>query len=484
MNWRYIKGRLRLIDPAGLDAQTVTTLRLMIASVAFGIVWTNVTTGIAMTGYMKELGATDFLYGLVIALPNIANAFQFICSYLLERTHKPRAMMIASGLVQRLIWIPFALIPYLIPMGGGQLRVWAAVVMALVSSAMAPFMNVAFYTIATDAVPMRIRGRYFATRSRVSTLVGLIIGLLIGVLLDRLPGFTGYAVVFILAGVFGSIDILLYCFMHPKPMAQAARKSGLLRMMRAVLGDRDYMKTVLAITAWLFCVQLSSPYFNVYVRQVLGLSNFNIILTGQVTSNLFLILFVSRWGAAIDRFGNKPVFIVAAFLSAITPLWWLRVGGSMLMLIAFANAWSGGAYCAVDLTMQNLFMGQARAENRSMYFAVYFLFTQLGGLALGSTVGGCLLDSVLYRVDDLHLLWWGIPFTRYNALFLLSALMRMAVVIWLLPRVTEDKCENVSALVSAMGSGVRRGACAVRAGIKRRRAHKLLNKHRADGKGL
>lgn len=474
MNWRALKAHFHLFDERGLDGNAILTLRLMIVSVAFGIVWSNITTGVAMTGYMKELGATDTLYGLVIALPNIANAFQFLCSYWLEHTRKPKRMMLFSGLLQRLIWVPFALIPFFIPMQNAQLRLWAAVVMALVSATMAPFMSVAFYTIATDAVPMRIRGRYFATRTRVSTLVGLVVGLLVGVLLDRLPGFTGYMVAFALAGVFGSLDIACYTFMKPSPMPEAPKHCGMWTMMKGVLRDKSYMKTVLAITAFLFSVQLSSPYYNVYLRSVLQVSNFDIILTGQIANNLLLILCISRWGAAIDRYGNKPVFLVAALFTAITPFWWIRVAASMLPLIFFANAWSGGTYCAVDLTIQNLFMAQAKPVNRSMYFAVYFIFTQLFGLAFASFAGGALLDGPLAMVDAAKISLMGVPFTKYNALFVISGLLRLLSTLTLLPTIDETGCQRVGDMLKDAWRGCLRSVhglfSAIRAKFIRKRA--------------
>ncbi|MEA5064712.1 MAG: MFS transporter [Eubacteriales bacterium] len=448
MNWLALKRHFRLFDERGLPEDTIVVLRLMIASVAFGVVWTNVTTGVALPGFLKALGASDSLYGLVFALPALANAFQFLCSYLLERTHRPRRMMLIAGLTQRLVWIPIALIPFALPASAGALKLTAAVVMALISASMAPFMNVAFYTIAS-AVPIRIRGRYFATRSRVSTLVGLVIGLLIGVILDAMPGMTGYAAVFALAGVFGVLDILCYLRMRELPMATNPDKQGLFSMLWSVLKDKNYMRTVLILTAWLFCVQLTSPYHNVYLRTVLGISNFNIILTGQIAGNLALILLVTRWGHAIDLYGNRPVLLASAFLTALYPLMWTRVGAPlMLTLIFFSNVYSGGIYCAVDLTLQNLFMGQAKEQNRSMYFAVYFLFTQLIGMALGSTVGGLLLDNVFSHVDALGLALAGAPFTRYNALFALGGLLRLFVVLFLMVRLQEPGARKVEELLA------------------------------------
>ncbi|MDO4548514.1 MAG: MFS transporter [Clostridia bacterium] len=483
MRLRFPRHKFELFDTVGLDAETIKVLRALIVAVAYGIVWSNITTGVAITGYFKELGASDTLYGMVIALPAIANAFQFVCSYLLEKTCKPRKMMLISGFIQRLIWIPFALIPFIIPMEFPQLRLWGAFILALVSASMAPFMNVAFYTIASDNVPMRIRGRYFAVRTRVSTFVGLGVGLIVGVLLDRLPGYTAYAVVFTIAGVFGSLDIASYIRLSESHMDKTERDTPLLKMLLTVLKDKEYMRTVIVLTMWLFAVQVTSPYNNVYSKSVLGMSNFDIILTGQVASNLFLIILISRWGRAIDTYGNKPILQVSAFLCSLTPLMWvLMPRGFEFVQIFFANAWSGGIYCAVDLTLQNLFMNKSKPHNRSMYFAVYFLFSQLLGLALGSAVGGMLLDNVLSPVDALGITVGAATITRYNALFFIGGIMRFAIAIAVLRRLTEENAQSVPVLLSGGISHFNHTLFAIKTAHKRRRIRRRLDREEAEGR--
>jgi MFS family permease len=473
-----------LFDSRGLDAQTIRTLRLLIGSVAGGVVWGNITTGVAFSGYLKLLGASDFLYGLVMALPPLANAFQLLASYVLERTCKRKQMILTFGLMQRLIWIPFALIPYIFPPSVGALRIWGAVVMVMVSSMSGPFINVSFYSICSDVIPIRIRGRYFATRSRISTLVGMVFGVLIGFLLDSMPGFPGYTVVFIIAGIAGSLDVLTYAFMQLPPMSAPPVRHNLFQMIRPVFSDKAYMRMVLSMTAWMFSVQISAPYFNVYMLENMRLSNFQITIAGQVVSNLFLVLVVSRWGAALDNYGSRPVLTLAGFLTSFSPIIWTAIGPGMLWAVILANVLSGATYCAVDLSAQNLFMSQARDDNRSMYIAVYFFFTQLTGLALGSTVGGWLLDNVLYRVETYRWTLLGSPVSRYNVLFFLSGALRLLTVTLLIPRIREEGASTARVICKDAVRAVRRYMIVVVISIKRRRLHKRLRRQELEGTRL
>jgi len=416
-----------------------------------------------------------------MALPPLANAFQLLASYILERTCKRKQMMLVFGLVQRLIWIPFGLIPFLLPMSGNALKIWAAVVMVLVSSISGPFINVSFYSICSDVIPLRIRGRYFAVRSRISTLVGMVFGFAIGALLDALPGFTGYAVVFTIAGLAGSIDILSYALMRLPQMNAPAVKTGLTQMIKPVLRDRKYMRMVGALTAWMFSVQIVAPYFNVYMLENMRMTNFEITVSCQIVSNLFLVLAVSRWGVALDSYGSRPVLTVGAFLTSFAPFFWTLIGPRMVWAVALVNVLSGATYVAIDLGAQNLFMAQSKGENRSMYIALYFFFTQLLGLALGSAVGGWLLDNVMYRVEAYHLVILGTPISRYNVLFMISGILRLITVFFLLPGIHEEGAASASDVANDMARAVRRYAREVRITMHRRNLRKRFHQHEQEG---
>ena len=483
MKPRFIR-RVELFDERGLDAETIRTLRILITGVAGGVVWANITTGVAISGYIKALGASDFLYGLIMALPPLANAFQLLASYVLERTLKRKPMMLAFGLLQRLIWIPFGLIPFLFPFSDGAVRLWAALVMVLVSSVAGPFINVAFYSICSDVIPLRIRGRYFAVRSRISTFVGMLFGFAIGALLDALPGYTGYAVVFAIAGLAGALDISSFALMRLPPMQAPAVKNNLLQMIRPVLGDRRYMRMVMALTAWMFSVQIVAPYFNVYMLENMRMTNFEITVASQIVSNLFLVLVVSRWGAALDSYGSRPVLTVGAFLTSFAPIFWSLIGPRMVWAVALVNALSGLTYVSIDLGAQNLFMAQAKGENRSMYIALYFFFTQLVGLALGSAVGGWLLDNVMYRVEAYHWTLIGTPISRYNVLFALSGLLRFLTVFWLLPRIHEEGAASARDVAGDMARAARRYVHEVEVTMRRRSIRKQMRKQEQEGVNL
>lgn len=476
MNWQNIKEKFRVIDARGLSADAVRTMRLLILAVMGGMVWFNVTNGIAFTGYWKELGVSDTAYGVLLALPAMANAFQFVASYYMEKTLKRAKLFIVAGFIQRLVWIPFALVPYIVPMGAAHLKAWIAGVLVFASAGMMPFMNVAFYSICDDVIPMKIRGSYFAARSRVSTITALVVGILIGMLLDAMPGMPGYSAAFLIAGIMGTLDIGCFLFMKLPPMGETPKGKPMLSMVRSVLADKKYMRIVVFATFWIFTVTLCAPYFNVYMQGSMGMTSLQITLYGQIASNIALIFVVTRWGRALDHFGSKPIIMVGGFFVAVMPMFWLAIGEGNYLPVILLNMLSGATWCAYELGTQNLFMGQARGANKSMYFAVYFMFTQLLGSAFGSFAGGWLLDNVLHRLEPLNAVLLGWRLTRYNYLFGLSGILRLTVLLLFLPRIIETEAVRVGAFLAEARAGAARAWAELRKQMRRRRIRNRMDK--------
>ena len=424
--------RLWRFDTTGLDAEQIRTLYLIIIAVFGGTSWKNITTGVAMTGYLKELGMSDFLYGIVMALPGVTNSFQFVVSYLVERKWNREKTFKIAGLIQRLSWIVFGLVPFLIPMSGGALRIWAAALLALLSAIMQPAITMNFMSICADVVPLRIRGEYFALRRKLSTVVALGVGLCVGALMDALPPFTNYLIIFAIAGLVGVMDISLFFFMKIPPMKRQVSSESMMGMVGHVFRNRNFMRLCLFSALSYFAIYLSMPYFTVYMNTVLDLSGMQMVTLHELLASAMSILVVGRWGRAMDRYGHKPMLMIATVLGAFVPLIWAFARPGQVWVAVLAQLLYGVQWCAVDMGMQNFYLEQAPQEGRTMYIAVYFLASQLLGIFLGSAAGGWLLNYPLAWLEGM-----GAGMTRYGYLFVISFALRLLAACYL-PRVKEQ----------------------------------------------
>ena len=433
--------RIRLFDESGLDRDAITSLRLMIIAVAFGVVQFNVVTGIAMAGYLRELGLSDFLFGLMYAIGPLFAPLQLFASYVLEITRARKTIFLVSGIVQRLLWIPFGLVPFFVPMEFFTLRIWIVALFLLVSATVSPFLNVSFFSMAADIVPERIRGRYFAARSRISTVLAILAGFTVAYLLDTLEGFNSYAVVFAIAGVCGTLDILCFIGVKPPPMPVLSKAGGSFKsILKGVFSNKRYMRFILFMTLWMFSINFSGPFILVHLREGVALNATLTTLAVQILPNICSVIVLAKWGGMLDKYGNKAVMRAAVGLHIFAPFLWIFTSNNSISIffIMFIGAASGFLIPAFDLGANNIMLGNAPKENRSMYFAMYFMLTAIIGAGLANAMGGWMLDNIFIYPEALELKIFGSPLTRYNFILAASAVMRFLLVFVAMPRLVED----------------------------------------------
>ena len=440
--------RLVLFDEYGLESHTIRSLKLVILAVAFGIVQFNIVAGIAMAGYLRALGVSDFVFGLLFAIGPMLSPLQLFASYILERTRQRKAMMLTAGLIQRMVWLPFGLVPFFVPMENFTMRIWMVSLFMIISAFGGPFMNVSFFSLMADLVPEHIRGRYFAVRVRVFTVCGIAGGIFTAWVLDTVDPFASYAIVFAVASIMGSADIL--CFLgvkYPEMPKPAEIRESFFQMLSAVFKNKPYVRFILFMTMWIFSLSIAGPFFLVHMREGVLLSNTLITVAIQILPNIFSVLFVSYWGRKLDSSGNKPVMQMANGILCFVPFLWVFTSNNMMsiifiMMIGMVN---GLLFPAFDLGANNLMLSQAPKENRSMYLAVYLTLTSIAGIGLGNATGGWLLENVFSTFEARNLSLFGTTFSRFNYLFALSAILRCIMVYILLPKMIPD-----DAKISAM----------------------------------
>ena len=442
--------RLELFNETGLEAHTIKSLKLVILAVALGTVSFNINGGIAMTGYLKMLGASDFTFGLLYAIGPLAAPMQLIASYVVERTQKRKSILIASGIIQRMSWLPFGLIPFFVPMEQPVLRIWMASLFLLTSALLMPLVNVPFFSLAADLVPMDIRGSYFAVRSRIATMFGVAGGILTAWFLDTFTGFNSYAFVFTLSAIMGTLDIVCFFGVKFPPMAKPEQSEKFTHMLSRVIKNKGYMKFILFMTLWQFSVNLSGPFYLVYLRNVVSLSNTLITVLIQILPSVCSIIIVGRWGRAIDAHGNKTVMQITNGILCLAPFIWIFTSDNAIavFMVAAIGFMQGCLFSGFEIGSNNIMLGHAPQANRSMYIAVYFMVTSMIGIGVANATGGWLLDNVFSIFERMNFVFLGVKMTRYNYIFALTAVLRCIMIYIMLPRlIHEEKSTPVRELL-------------------------------------
>ena len=166
---RFVNPFSSLYDRNGIaDEGLRRDLTLFTTSAAVGSIFYSVTGGTPYTDFAVKLGADDFHFSVLFAVPAAFAVLQLVASWLLEKTRKRKLIFLASGIVSRATWLLVALTPVFIPMDKPMLRLWTVIALISFSSLAGMFMNVTFFSWLGDIVPIGIRGRYLGLRYSIT----------------------------------------------------------------------------------------------------------------------------------------------------------------------------------------------------------------------------------------------------------------------------------------------------------------------------
>ncbi len=262
-------------------------------------------------------------------------------------------------------------------------------------------------------VPPALRGRYFSVRNSIIHLTNLLSIPLIGLIITQWQGgaIQGYGVMLIGAVLLGLISLGFQQFMvdvnpqkeQSQSLPQASIKpdpsfspsvSQILFQpipLASFWQNTNFLKFLVYFNFWAFSVNLSGPFFSVYLLNDLHLNISQVTLYNSffAIANLLLLMV---WGKLADRVGNRPILLGVGVGCAIFPLFWLLLDPNPLsiwFLLPLLHLFGGGTASAIDLCSNNLQLAIVPTQNQSMYFGLLGAFVGISG-ALGTMTGGLL----------------------------------------------------------------------------------------------
>ncbi|MGE5549906.1 MAG: MFS transporter [Bacteroidota bacterium] len=428
-------------------AELDLSLRNALLAAIPGTAFFAVIQGSAYTAFVRALTKQDSIYGLLAALPLVAGVFRFLSAYLIERYRIRRRVFLAAFYLQRLIWIPFALIPYLVPGALPALRVALAVLCLSAHGIGGALGDVAFVAWLTDLVPGEIRGSYLGQRNRVGQLAAMATPLLVGWYLDAHHGFGGLTTVLIAGALLGATDIALWHWVIHPPVQASGQPLSLARMFLEPLRLPAYRKLLAFWTVNLFALGFMSPFLMVYNLEVLNLSNTEASLQLQVIPGILAFILAGTWGRCIDEFGSKPLLKLCMIGSSLMPLFWIFSTPTHPWLQLIPNIMGGAIWVGLDMAQMSLMMKILPRENRTAYIAGYGLTAWLVGNASAAMLAGFIADRLHPVVAASGVTIFGTPLVSYQVLFLISLALRWTAAYVVLPRVEEPEARSMRELL-------------------------------------
>lgn len=424
------------------------SLTLVILAAALGMPFFNITNGPALTGFTRMLGANDFVYAVIMAMPVIGAIVQVFISYMMVNSCKRKSLFLIAGLIHRPIWFIIAIIPFILNPDKTKSGIVVITILIAFSSVASSIVGMTFSSWMGSLVPTEIKGRFFSRRTMIYTITSGITALLSGLLLDKIQGFIGFAAVFTVAAVMGTADIILYFWIKDPPMQRPTEKQAFKKLFSEPFKDSNYLRYMLFIAFWYFSVNISAPFFNVYMIEELKMSFLIILLFTQVTANLVTIIFIRFWGKLADIYGSKPVMYLCCCFLSVLPLIWLFVNPKTSWVILIINIFSGMCWPGFEMTALNQSIWLAPEKNRSIYIADYTLVVMLIGTAAAFLCGGAFMQFTRTAIPAEGIFHFGeFKLGGYQLLFIISSLLRILVLLFGFRSYDEKESQSASRIL-------------------------------------
>lgn len=424
-------------------------LNLIIFAYTFGVVFFLITGGTPLTGFTRALGTGDLMYSIMMAMPIIGSILQVFASYFLENTGKRKFIYIFFGLINKLLWIVIAIIPLVVPSDKSSLRIWSVAILIIISSSANSIVSVVFSSWISVIVPIQTRGSFFSKRMLISTITGAVSGIVAGKLLDSIPDFKGFAIIFIFAATMGIIDIICFIWIKDPPMELPKEKISFLKLFFEPYSNKNYVRFMILISAISFAGNLAGPFYNVYLLEYLKIKYFTITLITQVTSSIFIVIFVSYWGKVIDKLGNMSVMALCGSISAVLPIIWCFSTPNNYTAILIYQIIGGIIWPSVELSTVNLSIWLAPEKNRSIYVANYTLLTTVVGAVIAFVCGGALMQYTTPLLKKLDIPFvMGQTLNSFHILIIVSSILRLLSIVFLLPRIKEENSRSTTETIA------------------------------------
>ncbi len=279
----------------------------------------------------------------------------------------------------------------------------------------------AVYPWTQELVPNRVRGRFNAVNTALSSLAMAVAMGTAAWFVHAFEGLYPYMILLSIGVVFGFVSV--WAASHSPGGKPRPRKPGPNRHWAGYLSalqDKSFLFYLGGVGMVVLGLG-STAFMTLYMKEKVGLSSSMIMLISMAVLPVSAAV-TYFWGWIIDRFGSRPVMLFCLFCSAFVTLGWVlvpREAGMMSLAGVLAiNFMSGVVLPGYTLADSRILMVSMVPEERNTnYLSLYYAWLGFcGGIA--PLVAGKLLDASRSISGELGF----IAINAYSPLILLAAL--------------------------------------------------------------
>lgn len=413
------------------------------------------------------MGANNFQIGLLAALPTFTNLFQLVSIWLVRRSNNRRAVCVYSLVIARMALLLIGLTALVFSTSKGvNTIIFFLCFYYFFSSVSGPSWN----SWMKDLIPESTLGTFFSRRTRYTQILNVVLSISAALFVDYIKKYfpqyqlQTYSYMFIAAAIFG-LTGTIFLSRTPEPRSQMS-KENIFKLLLIPLRDINFKNLLVFNSAWVFALNIATPFFTVYMMTTLNLP-ISYVIGFNIIAQLSSIFTVGIWGIFADRYSNKTIIAICAPLYIICILAWSFVGiysreYANLILLALINIFSGITTAGINLSLTNIGLKLAPKNDAIVYLSARNIITAVFS-SVAPLIGGVLADFFANRhltVDavykgtrvtkDFHLLF----LHQWNFLFIIGALLAF-IALQLLLRVKEKGEVEKDVVVRIMRSSIK-----------------------------
>ena len=350
--------------------------------------------GVYLSAYALFIGASQKQIGIIASIGFICQFMQLVGLFILTKYTNRKLFTAFVAFTSRFLWAPIIILAFL---NVKEINVFLVIffILSIIGAAAGP----AFSSMLRDLFPQNRMGYINGKRLLLSTTTGMLLMLFGGYFIDSwsdsFPNMisSSYAILFSLGLIFGLYGVTAISRIPQLKMGKI--ETSVFSIMKKPLRDKNFRKLLIFLASWNFAVNLSLPFFVVYMLERIHMSIFMVTFY-TVVGQLSNILFFSTWGKLSDLFSNKTVMRVSGPLFVLSIALWTFTtnpeANQMTYYLLFAiYILNGISFAGVSVATANIGMKLSPKGEAYGYLTLASITAALFS-AIAPIVGGILAD--------------------------------------------------------------------------------------------
>lgn len=334
-----------------------------------------------------------FWFGLVAAMPAIANAAHILIVPFFARFMKVRDMVIGFGWLNLGAWtsgmLGVAFMPTDDPKTAGLFFALLYGIISLSSS----LMGIAWTAWVGDFVPSRLRGRYFGKRNRLTSLSTISFMLLSMGVLNYFEASRQAYLTLIGVAIAGRMIsmMIIHLIQSPDPTGGSISQAKWAKEISDLRTHHTLLRFILFGTIAGFWLAGAGAIAALYAFNDLGATPAK-FTSFSLAATVSGAICVPLWGKLIDRHGAIPIIMITFFAWRVGDLGWLLITPDTLNWMYLIWLWGGAMAMGYLLATFTVILKLIPKKSRSAGISLNLTATSIAG-ALAPLIIGVLISN-------------------------------------------------------------------------------------------